>query len=69
MLLSHEGVKADTWLTEFVGRTVRRPVLSEFAGALVKEAAETLGVKQNELDHAMWSFASTTRLKSMPEIP
>ncbi|MDQ0077949.1 hypothetical protein [Arthrobacter oryzae] len=43
--------------------------LSEFAGALVKEAAETLGVKQNELDHAMWSFASTTRLKSMPEIP
>ncbi|MBT2534817.1 hypothetical protein [Arthrobacter sp. ISL-69] len=69
MLLSHEGVKADTWLTEFVGRAVRRPVLSEFAGSLVKEAAETLGAKQNELDHAIWSFASTTRLKSMPEIP
>ena len=36
MLLSHPGVEADTWITEFVGRVVRRRVRSEFAGALVK---------------------------------
>ncbi|WP_302646256.1 hypothetical protein [Arthrobacter sp. 24S4-2] len=42
---------------------------SAFAGAMVKEAAEKLGEEQKELDHAIWSFASTTRLKSTPEIP
>jgi hypothetical protein len=69
MLLSHDGVKADTWITEFVGRAVGRRVLSEIAGSLVKEAAEKLGVGQKELDHAIWSYSSTTRLKSMPAIP
>lgn len=69
MLLSHDGVKADTWITEFVGRAIQRRVLSEFAGALVKEAAQKLGVGQKELDHAIWSYASTTGLKGMPEIP
>lgn len=67
MLLSHDGVKADTWITEFVGRAVRRRVPSEYAGALVKEAAKKLGVGQKDLDHALWSYASTTGLKAMPE--
>ena len=69
MLLSHDGVKADTWITEFVGRAVQRRVPSEFAGSLVKEAAENLGLGQKELDHAIWSYASTTGLKGVPEIP
>ena len=69
MLLSHDGVKADTWITEFVGRAIHRRVRSEFAGALVKEAAKKLGVDEKELDHAIWSYASTTGLKVMPEIP
>lgn len=69
MLLHHDGVKADTWITEFVGRAVQRRVSSETAGALVKEAAEALGQEQKTLDHAIWSYASTTRLTDMPEIP
>lgn len=69
MLLSHDGVKADTWITEFVGRAVRRRVTPERAGALVKDAADKLGIGQTELDHAIWSYASTTGLKGMPEIP
>jgi hypothetical protein len=69
MLLSHDGVKADTWITEFVGRAVGRRVHSEFAGALVKRAAEKLNKGQKELDHAIWSYASTTGLKGMPEFP
>ena len=69
MLLSHDGVKADTWINEFTGRAVRRRVSSEYAGTLVKDAALKLGVSQTRLDHAIWSFASTTKLKSMPEIP
>ncbi|MEC5182335.1 hypothetical protein [Arthrobacter sp. CG_A4] len=69
MLLNHDGVKADTWITDFVARAVRRRVPSEFAGALVKEAAGKLYVGQKELDHAIWSYASTTGLKDMPEIP
>lgn len=69
MLLSHDGVKADTWITEFVGRAVQRRVSSKFAASLVKAAAEKLGVGQKELDHAIWSCASTTGLKDMPELP
>lgn len=69
MLLSHDGVKADTWITEFVGRAVGRHVPSEFAGAQVKKAAEKLNKGQKELDHAIWSYASTTGLKGMPEFP
>lgn len=69
MLLSHDGVKADTWITEFVGRAVGRRVQSDFAGALVKEAAKTLDEGPKELDHAIWSYASTTGLKGMREIP
>jgi hypothetical protein len=68
MLLSHDGVKADTWITEFVGRAVGKHVHSEFAGALVKEAAKRLDKASKELDHAIWSYASTTGLKDMPEI-
>lgn len=68
MLLGHDGVKADTWITEFVGRAVQRGVPSDDAGALVKEAAHKLGVDQKKLDHAIWSYASSTRLKDMPEI-
>lgn len=69
MLLSHDGVKADTWITEFVGRAVQRRVSSERASALVKEAAKKLDVEEKELDHAIWSHASTTRLKGMLKIP
>lgn len=69
MLLSHDGVKADTWITEFVGRAVGRRVRSEFAHARVKEAAKKLGVDEKELDHAIWSYASTTGLKGMPDTP
>lgn len=69
MLLSHDGVKADTWIREFVGRSVQRRVTAECAGALVKEAAKKLDVDEKELDHAIWSYASTTGLKGMPEIP
>lgn len=69
MLLSHDGVKADTWITEFAGRAVGRRVRSQFAGALVKEAANKLDVDEKELDHAIWSYASTTGLKGMPLIP
>lgn len=69
MLLSHDGVKVDTWITELVGRAVGRRVHSEFAGALVKEAAKKLDEGPKELDHAIWSYASTTGLKDMPEIP
>jgi hypothetical protein len=69
MLLSHDGVKADTWIKRFVGRSVQRRVSSEEARVLVKEAAHKLDVDQRKLDHAIWSYASTTGLKSMPEIP
>lgn len=66
MLLSHDGVKADTWIKRFVGRAVQHSVSSEYAGALVKEAAEKLDVDQKKLDHALWSYASTTGLDDMP---
>ena len=69
MLLGHDGVKADTLITEFVGRAVQRGVPSDEAGALVKEAAKKLDVDEKELDHAIWSYASTTGLKGIPEIP
>lgn len=63
MLLSHDGVKADSWITEFVGRAIGRRVSAEDAGRLVKEAAQKLGVDEKTLDHAIWSHASTTGLK------
>ena len=69
MLLSNDSVKADTWITEFVGRAVQRRVSSERAGALVNQAAKELAVEEKELDHAIWSYASTTRLKDVPGIP
>ena len=69
MLLSHDGVKADSWITEFVGRAIGRRVLSEGAGGLVKEAAQKLGVDETTVDHAIWSYASTTGLKNMPPRP
>ncbi|MDR6793612.1 hypothetical protein J2X12_003109 [Pseudarthrobacter oxydans] len=66
MLLSHDGVKADSWITQFVGRAIGRRVSSAGAGRLVKEAAQKLGVDEKTLDHAIWSYASTTGLKNMP---
>lgn len=66
-LVNNDGVKADTWITEFVERAVRHRMAPNRAGALVKEAAEKLGVHQKSLDHAIWSYASTTRLKNMPK--
>jgi hypothetical protein len=69
MLLNHDGVKADTWITECVGRAVQRRMASDGARALVKEAATKLDIKEKKLDHAIWSYASTTRLNGIPEIP
>lgn len=70
MLLNHEGVKADTWITQFVGRAVgQRALAGVVAGALVKDAAEKLKVRQKDLDYAIWNFASRTKLKDMPPIP
>jgi hypothetical protein len=69
MLLSHDGVKADTWIENFVGRALRQRVSSERAGELVKEAAQKLGIAERELDHAIWSYASTTGLKNLLPFP
>lgn len=69
MLLSHDGVKADTWITKFVSRAIQQRVSAAQASELVKKAAQKLGVDQKELDHAIWNYASTTGLKSMPPFP
>lgn len=69
MLLNHDGVKADSWITEFVGRAIGTRVSSEDAGRLVKEAAQKLGVDEKTLDHAIWNYASTTALKNFPPFP
>jgi hypothetical protein len=69
MLVLHDGVKPDTWITEFVGRAAGRRVQPDFAGSLVKDAAIELDVKQRELDHAIWSYASRTKLVDMPPYP
>ncbi|MDQ1054548.1 hypothetical protein QE394_002476 [Arthrobacter sp. SORGH_AS 212] len=66
MLLSHDGVKADTWITEFVGRAIGRRVSSEGARGLLKEAAQKLSVNEKTLDHAIWSYSSATGQKDMP---
>jgi hypothetical protein len=69
MLVSHDGVKADTWIKEFVGRAIGRRVSSDRAGVLVKDAAQKSGVDEKTLDHAIWNYASTTGLKNMPPLP
>lgn len=69
MLQNHDGVKADSWITEFVARAIGRRVSSEGGGGLIKEAAQKLGVNEKTLDHAIWSYASTTVLKNMPPFP
>lgn len=66
MLLHSDGVKADTWITRFVGHAVQRPVSNKEAGALVRAAAEKLEVEEKELDHAIWGYASTGGLKATP---
>jgi hypothetical protein len=68
MLLSHDGVKADTWIRRFVERSVQRNVSSDEAGALIKEAANKLDVRETKLDYAVWNYASTTRLETMPKL-
>jgi hypothetical protein len=67
MLLSHEGVKADSWIIEFVRRAIRRGVSSDEVSTLVKEAAGKLSVSEKKLDHAIWGYASATGLKGMPD--
>jgi len=67
MLLHSDGVKADTWITRFVQQALQRPVSSEEAGHLVKQAAEKLGVSARALDHAIWSYASTGALRAIPK--
>ncbi|MEV7573331.1 hypothetical protein AB0P28_09570 [Pseudarthrobacter sp. NPDC089323] len=69
MLLSHDGVKADTWITKFVSRAIQQRVSAAQASELVKKAAQNLGVDQKELDQAIWNYASTTGLKSIPPFP
>lgn len=68
MLLQHDGVKADTWITKFVERAIQRRVSAQEAGLLVKEAAQKLGETEKDLDHAIWSYASATGLKGMPAL-
>lgn len=69
MLLRHDGVKADTWITEFVSRALGRTVTPGHAGGLVKDAAMKLGMEQTSLDHAIWSYASTSRLQGVAKVP
>jgi hypothetical protein len=66
MLLSHDGVKADSWITRFVSRAVHKRVSAARASELLKKAAQALDLDEKELDHAIWNYASTTALKSMP---
>ncbi len=61
MLVGRPGVKADTWITRFVGDAVGRPVDSATAGRLVRQAAERLDVSPTHLDHALWSHARRRR--------
>ncbi len=61
MLVGRPGVKADTWITRFVGDAVGRPVDSATAGRLVRQAAERLDVSPTHLDHAIWSHARRRR--------
>jgi hypothetical protein len=68
MLLGADGVKADTWVTRFVSRAVGHKVAASEAYELLIEAAEILGAGRSELDHAVWVYASGTRLRSMLEI-
>lgn len=58
MLLGHQGVKADTWVTRWVAQALEvESVDAARAGNLVRAAAQQLGVGTTELDHAIWAHA------------
>lgn len=68
MLLGADSVKADTWVTRFVSRSVGHQVSASEAYELLVEAAGSLGCGRSELDHAIWFYASGTKLRDMPSI-
>jgi hypothetical protein len=68
MLLGADSVKADTWVTRFVSRAVGHRLSASEAYELLIEAAGILGAGRSELDHAVWAYASTTKLRGMPGI-
>lgn len=58
MLLGHQGVKADAWVTRWVAQAFGvESVDPARANALVHEAAKRLDVGPTELDHAIWAHA------------
>lgn len=58
MLLGHQGVKADTWVTRWVAKALgEESVDPARANALVHDAAKHLKVGATELDHAIWAHA------------
>lgn len=67
MLIGEESAKPDIWITRFVSRAVGRQLSHAEAFEAVKEAATILGCGSSALDHAIWSYGSTSRLRDMPE--
>lgn len=68
MLIGEESTKPDIWITRFVSRAVGRQASHHEAFDAVKNAAAVLGCGSSALDHAIWSYGSTSRLRDMPEI-
>lgn len=68
MLIGEESAKPDIWITRFVSRALGRQVSHAQAFELGKEAARVLECGSSALDHAIWSYGSTSRLRDMPEI-
>ncbi len=54
MLLGYEGVKPDTMVHRFVHQRVGHNISSAAVAELLAETAEALGVRQVDLDHAIW---------------
>ncbi len=66
MLAGPDGTKADTLLLRFTTRALGLPktVASNRAQAALKCAADTLGVTQKRLDHAIWLYESEASRKA-----
>ena len=69
MLLGFDGVKAEPWIVRFASRAVRHQLSPDEAADAVRLAAEVLSVGQSTLDHAIWSFCTTTGLDAMAPVP
>lgn len=57
MLLGSPGIKADTWITRYVAKSLGRGVTSEESRQLLLRVADMLEVDATALDHALWSHA------------